>query len=84
MVKNVVKNVNYFTNFINVCKKETKYPLINFPSKLQRFPSKSKNFPGMRLPNSTLFPCMDKKQGAWYLGHPVNGNKEVSTQIVSQ
>ena len=32
--------------------------MVHFPSKLQVFPSKSENFPGMRLPNSTFFPCM--------------------------
>ena len=32
--------------------------MVHFPSKLQMFPSKSENFPGMRLPNSTFFPCM--------------------------
>ena len=32
--------------------------MVHFPSKLKIFPSKSENFPGMRLPNSTFFPCM--------------------------
>ena len=59
VIKHFIKNLNYFANFRHFCIKEKDQNIpYKFPLKIANISLQKQNFPGMRLPNSTFFPCM--------------------------